>query len=242
MIIEICGPPGAGKSIISKHLQQLLCKQNFNCRINKKPFLIRQINFSNWRVIIKSLAKILYKVIPALITNPYFTLSFLKNLPIEKSYSCNYWFTELIYGSQSLVNMPKSRSTDEIIICDGGISNAIASIEVISPGAGVFLANKIILSEDHYFVYLNASSKELEERVMARKYSQPHEASFYCYRNLLDEIVSGYERCFQAVSCVIEKDNLMLLVYDNGCDPSLVSLNIMNYISSGYSTVSEMKK
>ena len=165
MIIEICGPPGAGKSIISKHLQQLLCKQNFNCRINKKPFLIRQINFSNWRVIIKSLAKILYKVIPALITNPYFTLSFLKNLPIEKSYSCNYWFTELIYGSQSLVNMPKSRSTDEIIICDGGISNAIASIGYFV-SAGVFLANKIILSEDHYFVCLNASSR-LEERVIA---------------------------------------------------------------------------
>ena len=116
MIIEVFGPPGSGKSVISKHLQERLYSQNVSCRINQKPFLIRRGNFTNVSVIAKSLTKIIFKVFPALIANPYFSFSFLKNLPIRKSYSFNYWFSELIYGSQSLVNAPKSGTNDETII------------------------------------------------------------------------------------------------------------------------------
>lgn len=100
----------------------------------------------------------------------------------------------------------------------------------------------MILTEDHYFIYLVASRKELEARVIARQSSQPHEASFYCYKKLLDEIVGGYIRCLQLISCAVNKDNLMVLAYDNLCDPSLASSDIINYISNTCSTASQLKK
>ena len=228
MIIEVCGPPGSGKSTFTKHLLDTLKSRNFKFVMHPKPVLIQKDDISTIRGCIRGLLVIFIKIIPALILNPTFSYIYLKNFPFKRNYPIEYWLSEFQYGAQGLCISASCNYESDIVVRDGGYTNAIASIEVLSSGSGSEILKKLRITDNHYFIYLITPKAELLTRVEQRALTQPREAFYYQQASLFNAILSGYDASQHLISGITDKDHLVTLNYTNSSDTSYLASKVLD--------------